>query len=314
MNTDLLIEQALEDTLASNESEGGPPKLAAAIRHAVFPGGARIRPKLCLAVAQACDLDDVSLTMGAAVAIELLHCASLVHDDLPCFDDAETRRGQLSVHKAYGEQLAVLAGDALIIMAFQTLANSGQRSRHRLPAVFSAICKGVGSPSGITAGQAWECEPKVSLTKYQRAKTGSLLAAATIAGALSAGVRDPAWGRFGDLLGEAYQVADDIRDVLADPISIGKPVGRDVSLDRPSSARELGLEGAIAQFDRLFDDVMESIPECSGELQLRALARAQSERLVPKAWSDNLVAKDQQRVAPPSTRSVNTKPSKTLPI
>ena len=313
MNPEDLIEQALEDTLAAHEVPDGPPRLAAAIRHAVFPSGARIRPKLCIAVASACDADDMSLTMGTAVAIELLHCASLVHDDLPCFDDAPTRRGQASVHKAFGEQLAVLAGDALIIMAFQTLAMSGQKSRHRLPAVFAAVCAGVGSARGITAGQAWECEPKVSLQDYQRAKTGALFSAATIAGALTAGVRDPAWRNFGELLGEAYQVADDIRDVLADPVQIGKPVGRDVELGRPSSARELGLEGAIAHFEALFDRVVASIPECKGAEQLRALARSEAERMVPKSWAENLVPDNSLRAAPPSPRSVLVAPQKRHP-
>ena len=87
-----------------------------------FPGGARIRPRLCLAVAQACGEDQPAVTDAAAAAIELLHCASLVHDDLPCFDDAPIRRGKPSVHRAFGEQLAVLAGDALIVLAFETLA------------------------------------------------------------------------------------------------------------------------------------------------------------------------------------------------
>jgi geranylgeranyl pyrophosphate synthase len=96
-------------------------KLAAAMRHAVFPGGARIRPQLCLAVARACGDSDPALADAAAAAIELLHCASLVHDDLPCFDDAPLRRGRASVHCAFGERLAVLAGDALIVQAFQTL-------------------------------------------------------------------------------------------------------------------------------------------------------------------------------------------------
>ena len=105
------IEQSLATAIASGEAEGCPPKLAGAIRHAVFPGGARIRPQLCLAVAQACGDDDPMLSDAAATAIELLHCASLVHDDLPCFDDASTRRGRASVHFAFGESLAVLAGE-----------------------------------------------------------------------------------------------------------------------------------------------------------------------------------------------------------
>ena len=104
------IEQALEQPFALAQSATAPPRLMAAMRHAVFPGGARIRPQLCLAVARACGEDAPELTNAAAVGIELLHCASLVHDDMPCFDDADTRRGLATVHKLYGEPLALLAG------------------------------------------------------------------------------------------------------------------------------------------------------------------------------------------------------------
>ena len=96
------------------------------MRHAVLPGGARVRPQLCLSVAQACGDDLPEMSDAAAAAIELIHCASLVHDDLPCFDDADLRRGKPSVHRAYGEPLAVLAGDALIVMAFEALARAAQ--------------------------------------------------------------------------------------------------------------------------------------------------------------------------------------------
>jgi geranylgeranyl diphosphate synthase type II len=157
------IEQALATAIASGESAECPPKLAGAIRHAVFPGGARIRPQLCLAVAQACGDDDPALSEAAASAIELLHCASLVHDDLPCFDDSPTRRGRASVHYAFGESLAVLAGDALIVLAFQTLAVHAGQSPQRLAPLLATISRGVGMPCGIVAGQAWECEPRVSL-------------------------------------------------------------------------------------------------------------------------------------------------------
>ncbi len=115
------IESSLADAVLSAEASGAPPRLAAAMRHAVFPKGARIRPRLTLAVAAACGDDQPRLASAAAAAIELLHCASLVHDDLPCFDDADMRRGRPSVHRAFGEPLAVLAGDALIVLAFQTV-------------------------------------------------------------------------------------------------------------------------------------------------------------------------------------------------
>ena len=288
MQSNDLIEKALEKTIRANEHPNGPPRLAGAIRHAVFPGGARIRPKLCLAVAQACGATNFDLAIGAAVALELVHCASLVHDDLPCFDNAATRRGLPSVHAAYSEQLAVLAGDALIVMAFQAMAASGNNSPQLLGAVIGIVAAGVGVPFGITAGQSWECEPKVDLADYQRAKTGALFSAATQAGAIAAGTDPKPWRAFGELLGEAYQVADDIRDVLADPAVLGKPTGQDIANDRPSSAKSLGLEGAIEYFDSLFERVVASIPACVGADQLQALARNESERLVPREWTEGV--------------------------
>ena len=282
------IEQALATAIAAGESSECPPKLAGAIRHAVFPGGARIRPQLCLAVAQACGDDDPTLSEAAASAIELLHCASLVHDDLPCFDDSPLRRGRASVHYAYGESLAVLAGDALIVLAFQTLAANATVSPQRLAPLIATIAAGVGMPSGIVAGQAWECEPRVALADYQRAKTGALFAAATMAGAQAAGAPAAPWRALGEWLGEAYQAADDIRDVAGDPRIMGKPIGRDVALLRPSTASELGLDGAIAHFDRLVARAIAAVPVCKGADQLRALVRLEAERLVPKTISEAL--------------------------
>jgi geranylgeranyl diphosphate synthase, type II len=275
------IEQGLINALALADLPGCPPKLASAMRHAVFPGGARVRPRLVLAVAGACGDDVPQLTDAAATAIELLHCASLVHDDLPCFDDAATRRGKPSVHRAYGERLAVLSGDALIVLAFQVMASVASVRPERACALLFTVSRSVGLPRGIVAGQAWECESKVSLVEYQREKTGSLFEAAAVAGAEAAGAAAQPWREFGDKLGEAYQVADDIRDAAADPVLIGKPVGRDVALARPSSARELGLEGAVRYFERLVGAVVAAIPACPGEAVLRDLVAREADRLVP---------------------------------
>ena len=118
------IERTLVRAVGSAEQSGCPPRLAAAMRSAVFPKGARVRPRLCHAVASACGDDEPDATDAAGAAIELLHCASLVHDDLPCFDNSALRRGRPSVHAAFGEPLAVLAGDALIVLAFQTMARA----------------------------------------------------------------------------------------------------------------------------------------------------------------------------------------------
>lgn len=276
------IEQALATALAHGEAPECPTQLAAAVRYSVFPGGARLRPRLCLAVAAACGEDDPVVAESAAASIELLHCASLVHDDLPCFDDAPMRRGKPSVHAAFGERIAVLAGDALIVLAFQTLARGTAQSPQRLAALMLTIGRSVGMPMGIVAGQAWECEPCVPLADYQRAKTGALFAAATAAGAAAAGVGEAdAWRTLGERLGEAYQVADDIRDVAGDPDELGKPVGRDAALGRPSVARTLGIAAAMQRLDRLVDSAMDSIPSCPGAAQLRMLMRLEAQRFLP---------------------------------
>jgi geranylgeranyl diphosphate synthase type II len=267
----------------SAETSGTPPRLAAALRHAVFPKGARIRPRLTLAVAAACGDDQPRLASAAASAIELLHCASLVHDDLPCFDDADMRRGRPSVHRAFGEPLAVLAGDALIVLAFQTVARAGCGAPERLGPVINAIGDGVGVPFGIVAGQAWECEPRADLSEYQRQKTGALFAAASVAGAAAAGVADAeAWRLLGDRLGEAFQVADDLRDAVEDEASIGKPVGRDKALGRPSAVLQLGLDGAVARLKTLANAAVEAIPDCPGRTLLRAAMLEEVGRLLPR--------------------------------
>ena len=283
------IEAALEAAIRAQEGASGPPRLAAAIRHAVFPGGARIRPHLCLAVAQACGADDLGLAAAAGAAIELLHCASRVHDDLPCFDNAATRRGRPSVFAAHGERLAVLAGDALIVTAYQSVAAAAATRPERLVALIKTISEGVGAPSGIVAGQAWECEPRVALTEYQRAKTGALFVAATAAGAQAAGTAAEPWRGLGEWLGEAYQVADDIRDVAADPALLGKPTGQDATHGRPSSAAELGLSGAIQYFDQLIAYASAAIPSCRGSAQLRTLVRQEAKRLVPVEMTRKLL-------------------------
>lgn len=277
------IETALLRALARAEGHGAPPRLAAAVRHAVLPGGAWVRPQLCLAVAAACGDSQPALADGAAVAIELLHCASLVHDDLPCFDDAATRRGRPSVHAAYGERLAVLAGDALIVLAFEMLAEGAVAAPARLPPMLVLLAQRVGMPLGITAGQAWECEDWVALPDYQRAKTGSLFTAAVELGALSAGADPGLWRGFGEWLGEAYQVADDIRDAACDEAQLGKPAGRDHALARPSAVAEYGLSGALRHFERLVGRAGDAVPEGPGARALRGLLMAEADRLLPPA-------------------------------
>ena len=275
------IEAALSAAVARAEETGAPPSLGRAMRHAVFPGGARVRPRLCLAVAAACGGDRPQVADAAAVAIELLHCASLVHDDLPCFDDAALRRGKASVHVAFDEPIAVLAGDALIVLAFQTLAEAAAAAPDRLAGLLSTVSGAVGVPSGIVAGQAWECEPDVVLSDYQRAKTGALFVAATVAGAIAAGKPPAPWRTLGACIGEAYQVADDLRDAVADSAELGKPTGQDLMHQRPNAAHRLGIRGAVTRLEALVAEAVASIPEGPYADALRKLVLAEAKRLRP---------------------------------
>lgn len=219
---------------------------------------------------------------AAATAIELLHCASLVHDDLPCFDDAETRRGAPSVHRAFGEPLAVLAGDALIVLAFDVLGRSLADTPQVLPPLLKVLSRAVGMSGGLVAGQAWESETNVPLSAYHAAKTGSLFVAASAAGAASSGHDPAAWEDFGRRLGEAYQVADDIRDVSSSAQEIGKPVGRDAALGRPSSVGHLGIRGAMDHLETLVEGALQAVPQCPGAAELKILVRRQVRWFIPR--------------------------------
>lgn len=279
------IEQGLRAALAPalQPKSGTPPRFAKALEYTVFPGGARVRPRLALAVAGACGDSTPRVSEAAACAIELLHCASLVHDDLPCFDNASVRRGRPSVHTAFGRRLAVLAGDALIVEAFRYLGEVVGADRvERLPALTSIVAAAVAAPHGIAAGQAWECEPKVCLEDYHRAKTSALFVAATGAGAAAAGWDPKPWQELGAKIGDAYQVADDLSDALGDEETLGKPTGQDSALHRPSAVEAFGVAGAGERLKQLLADALDSIPRSPGEAALKQLIVAESQRFMPK--------------------------------
>jgi len=276
------IEATLDAALLGAEA-GAPTKLAAAMRHAVFPGGARVRPRLTLAIAEACGGGGGGgLALAAAAAIEFLHCASLAHDDLPCFDDAATRRGLPSVPAAFGASTAVLAGDALIVLAFETVAKAGAAQPERLAPLLLALTQGVGAPSGIVAGQAWEEECAVALEAYHASKTGALFVASAACGALAAGSDPAPWRAMGAKLGEAYQVADDLLDALAGEDEGGKPTGQDAALGRPNAVSRYGVAGAVERLEQLVAAAAAAVPACPGASGLRELVRTQAQRLAPK--------------------------------
>ena len=285
------IEGALERAVAA--VAGGadcPPRLAGAVRHAVFPGGARLRPRLVVAVARAVAGGGAAAPCADAVAavaaaVELMHCASLVQDDLGCFDAADVRRGRPSVHAAFDERLAILASDALIVGAFETLASAALPAAARL-ALVRALARRTGAAGGITAGQAWESESSVELERYHDAKTGSLFALSTEAGAIAAGAPTgdlAAWAALGARVGAAYQIADDLQDSIGDALALGKPVNVDARLERPNAAASLGASGARERLLEHVESLVERVPRCPGREAFASLLRAQAARFVPAA-------------------------------
>ncbi len=277
------IETAISAAIGQGQGGMAPPKLASALDYAVTPGGARIRPTICLSVAMACGDDEPAVADAAASALELIHCASLVHDDLPCFDDADLRRGKPSVHRAYSEPLALLTGDSLIIMAFDVLARAGEHDPQRALELIRVLSTRSGMPGGICAGQGWESEAKVDLSAYHCAKTGALFIAATQMGAIAAGQEAEPWFELGARIGEAFQVADDLRDALYDEATLGKPAGQDEVHDRPNAVHVLGVDGAIKRLKDILGGAIASIPSCPGEAALAEMVRSYAEKVTPVA-------------------------------
>ncbi len=272
-------------TVLARAMDGGPSQLARALHYAVTPGGARIRPTILLSVASACGDDRPSLSDAAAVALELIHCASLVHDDLPCFDDADTRRGKATVHKAFSQPLAVLTGDSLIVLAFDILAAAAENGSgaevQRALSMVRVLAARTGMPMGICAGQGWESESVIDLSAYHRAKTGALFIAATQMGAIAAGQEPDPWEELGARIGEAFQVADDLRDALYDAETLGKPSGQDAAHARPNAVAELGVQGAVSRLQDILGGAISSIPRCQGEAMLAQMVRRYAEKMTP---------------------------------
>ncbi|QFU09760.1 Farnesyl diphosphate synthase [Rhodobacteraceae bacterium THAF1] len=276
------IEPAIEAALRLGQAGSAPPRLAAALRYSCTPGGARIRPTILTSVALACGDPTPRVTDAAATAIELIHCASLVHDDLPCFDDSDLRRGKPSVHRAFSEPLAVLAGDSLIVMGFEVLARAAADSPDRTVALIGLLGRHTGMPGGICAGQGWESEDKIDLRAYHRAKTGALFVAATQMGAVAAGQDPEPWEELGARIGEAFQVADDLRDALMSDDDLGKPAGQDDRHGRPSAVAEFGVQGAAQRLDDILSGAIASIPSCEGEAMLADLVTRYARKLAPR--------------------------------
>ncbi|WP_375259614.1 polyprenyl synthetase family protein [Citreimonas sp.] len=277
------IDTAVTRAIARGRAGPAPARLSEALDYACTPGGARIRPTILLSVAMACGDDRPGLSDAAAAALELIHCASLVHDDLPCFDDAALRRGKPSVHRAYSQPLAVLAGDSLIVLAFDVLARASGDAPDRAIQLVSLLARQTGMPHGICAGQGWESEDQIDLSAYHRSKTGALFIAATQMGAVAAGQEAEPWYELGARIGEAFQVADDLRDALYDESALGKPAGQDDLHGRPNAVTQLGVHGAVSRLKDILSGAIASIPACPGEAQLAQMVTMYADRLTPSA-------------------------------
>ncbi|WP_394835626.1 polyprenyl synthetase family protein [Pendulispora rubella] len=266
-----LLEQRLDSLLPNADT--APQELHRAMRHAIFSGGKRLRPRLLLLVASACtpdnwDSDQIEVALLAGCAIELIHCASLVHDDLPSFDDSPLRRGQPTVHMAFGESTAILAGDALLIQAFQILAGAPPSRAPQALELIAWLAKATGSMEGIIGGQSLENaamtdgESVAELDRYHAMKTAALFRLAAEAGARIAGAADPtSWGEVGLSMGMAFQLADDLSDVHANERGLGKPIGRDEALGRPNAVLRVGSDAVRARLIALLDTARDQISE-----------------------------------------------------
>ena len=250
------VDRALDRWLPSEKTK--PTTLHRAMRYAVFAGGKRLRPILCLAAAEVCG-GKTSNALPAACAVECIHTYSLVHDDLPCMDDDDLRRGRPTTHKVFGEAVAVLAGDALLTVAFEILAASRKTKRHSSGDLVAELAKAAGSLF-LVGGQVADMEaenrpsnPK-ELVFIHRGKTAAIIASSLRLGAMSANATPAhvkALGQFGENLGLAFQIVDDILDITQTSEQLGKSAGKDAAAGKATYPAVLGLEKSRREAARL---------------------------------------------------------------
>jgi geranylgeranyl diphosphate synthase, type II len=235
-----------------------PPTAHKAMRYSMFAGGKRLRPILCLADAEACG-GDTERAIPLACAAETIHTYSLVHDDLPCMDDDDFRRGHPTCHKVYGEAVAVLAGDALQALAFEMAAGAEPSSRFGVRDYVIELAGTAGSLH-LIAGQIMDIEgegtvrTEEGLRAIHERKTMALLTSSVRLGAMSSGADDAqleALTRFGKALGLAFQIIDDILDVTQTSEKLGKSAGKDVAAEKATYPSILGMEASRAEANRL---------------------------------------------------------------
>lgn len=281
-----MTEEALEKYLP--ETDCLQKTLINAARYSLSAGGKRLRPALVMEFCRVCG-GEPDTALPVACAIEMTHTFSLIHDDLPCMDDDDMRRGKPSCHKAFGEAAAVLAGDALAIMPYEIIADAGIRNRLN-PDASLKIIKLLSELSGfygMTGGQIIDLEnegkkvPEAIILEMYRMKTGALLEFCCRAGCIAAGAgaaEQLAAGSFGQRLGLAFQITDDILDLTADEKLLGKPVGSDGKDNKYTYVSAVGLEKAREQAQKLTNQAIEQLSCFDGADFLKDLALSLTER------------------------------------
>lgn len=258
-----------------------PERLVAAMRHGSLNGGKRLRPLLVRQAAAAFGVP-AEAALPAGLAVEMIHCYSLVHDDLPAMDDDDLRRGQPTVHKAYDEATAILAGDALLTHAFHLLAAVGHADANVRMKLVMILASGAGA-GGMVGGQMRDIQGETSrlndrgIAQMQAMKTGALIRAAVLLGATIGGATEeqlPDFATYAEKAGAAFQLADDILDVTATPEQLGKATGKDAGAGKQTLVALIGVDAARRHLGELVHDALTALtpfgPEADG---LRATVR-----------------------------------------
>ena len=280
-----LADAALERLLP--QAGERPASIHSAMRHSVFAGGKRIRPILCM---EAGRLVSGALPSGIAdlgAALEMLHTYSLIHDDLPALDNDDLRRGRPTCHKVFGEAIAILAGDALQTQAYETLAQLQCPAEARV-GIVAEIAKGTGTINGMIGGQVVDLEaehikPDAETLQYiHRSKTAALITASLVSGGIYAGANQARAGalrEFGQAIGLAFQIVDDILDVTQTSQQLGKTAGKDLASEKATYPALFGLEESRRKAAALLDSANQSL-ESFGEPAnvLKSLGRFLIER------------------------------------
>jgi farnesyl diphosphate synthase len=268
--TESMLERLLSTDALPGETVR-PPRLVEAMRYAALGGGKRLRPFLVVETARLFGAESEGVLRTGA-ALEMIHCYSLVHDDLPAMDDDDLRRGRPTAHRAFDEATAILAGDALLTYAFDVVADP---VTHPNPAVRSELVLKLARASGLggmvggqvldlAAEQKAEKHTEKSVRELQAMKTGALLLYAVEAGAILGGAdakQSAALSRYGAALGAAFQVADDILDEEGDEAALGKRAGKDAGRNKATLVAALGMEAARTRRDRLAEEAIAALKD-----------------------------------------------------